>query len=107
MQHNTNPISSTENKEMWHKALNIFSQELLNPDIIDTKKVKCNTEVVVDIRYAKTINREGVKIVIDHNYFELSAELNAEIWEQQVIQLVREWIRARKPVDEALDLNDN
>lgn len=49
--------------------------------------------------YQKVISREGVRITICENRFEVVCQPKTEVWEQQVVQMLREWIKSRK-VDE-------
>jgi len=44
----------------------------------------------------KTLHYDGVRITISENKFEVSVLPNSEVWEQQAVQLLREWCRWRK-----------
>ena len=39
---------------------------------------------------------DGVRTTVADNRFEIVADPHSDIWEQQAVQMLREWIRHRK-----------
>ena len=48
----------------------------------------------------KTLIREGVRTTVCENRFEIVAQPGVDVWEQQSVQMLREWIRSRKLQEE-------
>ena len=46
--------------------------------------------------YQRIVNTSGVSITECENRFEIVAQPDTEVWEQQAIQMLREWIRRRQ-----------
>ena len=46
--------------------------------------------------YTKLLHLDGVTISVNNNAFEITVRDTTEIWEQQAVQQLREWIRWRK-----------
>jgi hypothetical protein len=46
--------------------------------------------------YQRIVNTSGVRITECENRFEIVAQPDTEVWEQQAIQMLREWIRRRQ-----------
>ena len=51
----------------------------------------------------RTFMREGVKTTIMSNRFEILAGPRTEIWEQQAVQMLRQWINERKKNEAQFD----
>lgn len=52
------------------------------------------------IENRRVISREGVITTITSQTFSIICKPTAEIWEQQVVQLLKEWVRSRVKNDE-------
>lgn len=46
--------------------------------------------------YKKVVHSDGVRTTIEDHRFEIHVDPHSDIWEQQAVQLLREWIRNRK-----------
>ena len=46
--------------------------------------------------YTKLLHLDGVTISVNNNAFEITVRDTTEIWEQQAVQQLREWVRWRK-----------
>ena len=46
--------------------------------------------------YQRTVFVDGVRTTVGDNRFEIVADPHSDIWEQQAVQMLREWIRHRK-----------
>lgn len=49
--------------------------------------------------YEKVVQQDGVRTTVCENRYEVLASPTAEVQEQQAVQQLREWIRARKEQD--------
>jgi hypothetical protein len=57
-----------------------------------------------DDSYRKVLHIDGTRITLSDHKFELSATPRNEVWEQQAVQMFREWIRWRKRQEELREL---
>ena len=48
------------------------------------------------VRYNKVIHADGVTTTFSDNKFEVSVHKDSEVWEQAVVQKLREWCRSRR-----------
>jgi hypothetical protein len=57
-------------------------------------------------RYEKVLMREGVRTTISMVRFEIFIHPKSEIWEQQAVQMLRQWIRRQNGIakEEPVDL---
>lgn len=49
--------------------------------------------------YERIVQTGDVKTTICRNRFEIIVRPNGEMWEQQVVQSLREWVRWRKEIE--------
>lgn len=52
--------------------------------------------VYVEVGYKRVVQHDGVKTTIAENRFEVIATPGGDVTEQNIVGLVREWIRWRK-----------
>lgn len=50
--------------------------------------------------YSRTISHDGTTVTICENRFEISTRPLGEVFEQQSVQMLKEWIRWRKAQEE-------
>jgi len=63
----------------------------------NTKVLGVNMPTILrDVPISRTVVREGVKVETHLETFEISCEQYSEIWEQQVMKMLKDWIRMRK-----------
>ena len=46
--------------------------------------------------YTRIVQSDGVRTTVCENRFEILAMPHSEVWEQQAVQALREWVRWRK-----------
>jgi hypothetical protein len=46
--------------------------------------------------YKRVVHHDGVRTTMCRNRFEVVAVPGGEIWEQQTVQMLRDWVRWRK-----------
>ena len=46
--------------------------------------------------YTRVVHQDGVRTTVCNNRFEIAVAPGNDIWEQQAVQALREWIRWRK-----------
>lgn len=46
--------------------------------------------------YERVVQSDGVRTTVCANRFEIIAQPHCEVWEQQAVQHLREWIRTRR-----------
>ena len=51
---------------------------------------------ISDEHYTQVTCADGVRTTICENRFEIVVQPRSDIWEQQAVQALREWIRKRK-----------
>ena len=51
---------------------------------------------IEDERYSRVMHVQGVRITICEHRFEICCQEDAEVWEQQVVQMLHSWVRNRK-----------
>jgi hypothetical protein len=61
--------------------------------------------ILKDVPLNRAVIREGVKTQTNEDMFTISCQPRSEIWEQQVMKMLKDWIRMRKkyyanPVDQ-------
>ena len=63
-----------------------------------------NGRDIPDSDYRKVLHLDGTRITLSDHKFELSVQPRSEVWEQQSVQLFREWIKWRKKQEEMREL---
>lgn len=46
--------------------------------------------------YERVVQTDGVRTTVCRNRFEIATSTGCDVWEQQAVQALREWIRWRK-----------
>lgn len=57
---------------------------------------KLTSEDGLNDSYTKLLHLDGVTISVNNNAFEITVRDTTEIWEQQAVQQLREWLKWRK-----------
>ena len=52
--------------------------------------------ILRDVPVSRVVVREGVKVETHIDTFEIRCEPYSEIWEQQVMKMLKDWIRMRR-----------
>ena len=52
--------------------------------------------IYIEVGYKRIVNVGGIKTVTSKDRFEIICEPHTDIWEQQAVQMLREWVRERK-----------
>ena len=53
--------------------------------------------------YHKVVYHDGVRVTLGRNRFEVAVVPGNDVWEQQTVQFLRDWIRWRKSQEEAME----
>ena len=55
-----------------------------------------------DENYQKVTQVDGIRTTICHNRFEIVCMPHGEIFEQKMVQVLKEWVRWRKAIEDAM-----
>lgn len=56
--------------------------------------------------YRRVLQHDGVRTTISTSRFEISVMLHGEVWEQEAVALLRDWVRWRKNEEKLRESGD-